>query len=323
MKQRSAYAVKHKDENIRAASRSGGIFTAVSDVILENGGVVYGCALNDEFLAEHKRATTKEERDAFRGSKYVQSDIGDTYKQAKEDLKNGQTVLFSGTPCQIEALYNFLNVSNTDTTALLTIDILCHGVPSPKIWSDFISSKANIGNIDSVVFRDKKNFGWRDHVETLTIKGEEKSSKEFTNLFYSHLILRESCFNCKYKNTNRIADITIGDYWRIENNDKSFDDDKGVSLVLLNTDKATTYFENCRYNLIVKKFPLATSIQPALSKNYVEPRNRKAFWMEYNGTNGNELLEKFTAPPKPTKKQKIKRIILFIPKKILRCLKVI
>lgn len=275
--------------------------------------------MNDEFLAEHRRATTKEERNAFRGSKYIQSDIGDTYKQAKEDLNNGLTVLFTGTPCQIEALYNILNVSNTDMTNLLTIDILCHGVPSPRVWKDYINSKADIKDIDSVDFRDKKNFGWRDHVETLTIKGEEKSSKEYTDLFYSHLILRESCFDCKYKNTDRIADITIGDYWRIENNDKSFDDDKGVSLVLLNSDKANHYFDRCRDNLVVKEFPLATSIQPALEKNYVEPRNRNLFWNEYDGSNGTELLKKLTAPAPLSKKQKIKALAI----KILRKLKVL
>lgn len=320
---RTVYAVKHKDENIRAASRSGGIFTAVSDIVLENGGVVYGCALNDKFLAEHRRATNKEERNSFRGSKYIQSEIGDTYKQAKEDLKNGLTVLFTGTPCQIDALYNVLLTSKTDISNLLTIDILCHGVPSPKAWTDYINKKGNIDDIESVNFRDKTNFGWRDHVETLTINGQENSSKEFTNLFYSHLILRDSCFSCNYKNTNRVSDITIGDYWKIENNDKTFDDDKGVSLVMLNSNKGSAYFDLCKATLEVKEFPLATSIQPALSVNYSKPKRKEAFWDEYEGDNILELAKKYTSAPPLTKKQLVKKVILYIPKKMLRILGVI
>lgn len=313
---RTVYAVKHKNENIRAASRSGGIFTAISDVILENGGVVYGCALNDSFLAEHRRATTKEERDAFRGSKYIQSEVGNCYSLCAEDLKNGLDVLFSGTPCQIEALNNYLSVKNVDTAKLLTMDILCHGVPSPMVWKDYLNEKFAGKEIQAVDFRDKKNFGWRDHAETLVVNGEEKSSKEFTKLFYSHLILRTSCFSCNYKNTDRISDVTIGDYWRIENNDKSFDDDKGVSIVLLNTNKGKKYFEACRENLDIKEFPLATSIQPALSGNYIVPVNREEFWREYDGSNILEIISEYTAPPKPTKKQKIKQLAYNILKKL-------
>lgn len=220
-------------------------------------------------------------------------------------------------------MYNVLKASNVDVTNLLTMEILCHGVPSPKIWIDYLKKNADIEDIDSVDFRDKANFGWRDRVETLTIKGQNKSSKEFTNLFYSHLILRESCFNCNYKNTKRIADITIGDYWRIENNEKAFDDDKGVSFVLLNTDKGKCFFNECKDNLIFKEFPLATSIQPALMKNYKEPQNRKIFWEKYDGNNATELLTKLTGVPKLTTKQAIKKIVLFIPKRFLRILKVI
>lgn len=318
MEQKIFYAVKHSDEAVRAASRSGGIFTAVSDVVLENGGVVYGCALNDNFLAEHRRATSKEDRNEFRGSKYIQSEIKDCYLLCGEDLKAGLQVLFTGTPCQIEALYNFLAIKNISTENLLTIDILCHGVPSPMVWKDFINAKFDESQIDSVDFRDKKNFGWRDHVETININGKEVSSKDYTKLFYSHIILRPACFHCNYKSTNRIADITIGDYWRIENNDKSFDDDKGVSLVKLNTKKGIDAFEQCKSVLIVKEFPVATSIQDALSRNYPIPKNRNAFWNEYRSDNVLELIEKYTAPTKPTTKQKIKMFAY----KILKVLRI-
>lgn len=313
------YGIKHNNEDIRAASRSGGFFTAVTDVVLNNGGVVYGCALNDSFLAEHRRAETKAERDLFRGSKYIQSNIGDSFKDVKNDLISGKTVLFSGTPCQIEGLVNFLKVSRTDLSKLITIDILCHGVPSPMVWSDYLNAVAGVESIEAVDFRDKANFGWRAHIETLTINGEQKSSDKFKKLFFSHLILRPSCFNCHYKNTQRISDITIGDYWRIEDNDKDFDDDKGVSLVMINTAKGRAYFDKCKKDLIVNEYPLSKSIQPVLSKNYPEPKNRAAFWQEYKNDNFMQLIDQYIVPPLPTRKQKINSILF----KILRIAKVI
>ncbi len=131
-----AYACKHTDIETRLESRSGGVFTAISDLILNQNGVVYGCALNENFEAVHQRAVTGQERDAFRKSKYVQSDMGNTYRDVQKDLSDGKAVLFSGTPCQVDGLKRFLAVSNTNTQRLLTMDLACHGVPSPKLWRD-------------------------------------------------------------------------------------------------------------------------------------------------------------------------------------------
>ena len=306
---RSVYGVKHKNEDIRAASRSGGIFTAVSDVVLAKGGAVYGCALTEDFYAVHKRADTAEQRDAFRGSKYIQSSMGNIYPQVEKDLNEGRNVLFSGTPCQVHALINYLSLKKTDTANLITIDILCHGVPSPTVWIDYLNANFDMDKIEKVDFRDKTNFGWRAHHETITADGKEHSSRKFTELFYSHLILRDSCFDCQYKNTDRISDITIGDFWRIENNDKEFDDDKGLSLVMLNTPKGKKYFDACKDELIIRKYPLATCIQPAISENYKRPAKKDEFWSEYNGENVIALTEKYTKPPEKTTMQKIKSLI--------------
>lgn len=293
---KTVYAVKHKDENIRAGSRSGGFFTAVSDVVLENGGAIYGCVLNENFLAEHRRAVTKEERDLFRGSKYIQSDMNNCYALCADDLNDGSQVLFSGTPCQIEGLNNFLNLKKADTSNLVTIDIICHGVPSPKVWSDFLKQEFPQKNIQSVRFRDKKKFGWREHIETVVVDGVEFSSKTFKDLFYSHYILRPSCFECNYKNLHRQSDITIGDYWKIEDNDKDFDDDKGVSFVKLNTEKGEKFFNACSEQLIIRKLPLKTSIQPALDHNYKKPDERKNFWVDYKTLSVSEISEKYIKP---------------------------
>lgn len=317
---KTVYGVKHKNEDIRSASRSGGIFTAVSDVILDDGGVVYGCKLDGNLNAVHSRATTKQERDEFRGSKYVQTQIGYIFKSVEQDLKNNMYVLFSGAPCQNHGLLNYLNLKNVDTTKLLTIEILCHGAPSPRIWQDFVDNNFDRTQIDAVDFRDKKNFGWRDHVETITVNGEERSSRDYTKLFYSHLGLRQSCFNCYYKKIDRVSDITIGDFWRIENNDKQFDDDKGISLVKINSEKGAEYFERCNDELIVRKYPLATCIQPALDHNYDEPYNRAEFWEEYNGDNLMSLIDKYTAVAPPSIKQKS---VSFVKKAIKKTIKIL
>lgn len=320
---RTVYGVKHKDEVVRSLSRSGGVFTALSDLTLDEGGAVYGCALDENLNAIHKRAVTKEERDSFRGSKYVQSQIGYVFKEVKDDLDSGNKVLFSGTPCQIHGLINFLTLKKVDMSGLFTVEILCHGAPSPRIWQDFIDNNFDRTKIQKVEFRDKKNFGWRDHVETITIDGKEISSRDYTKLFYSHLGLRQSCFECYYKNLERVADITIGDFWRIENNDKPFDDDKGVSLVKINSEKGRTFFDRCREALIVKEYPIATCIQPALDHNYTEPSNRSEFWSEYNGRNLMPLIEKYTAEPKLSAGQRVVNLLKKAIKRVLKLIRII
>ena len=161
-----AYAVRHKDVNEIEKSRSGAAFVAISDYILENGGVVYGAGYAKHFRVIHKRATTKEERDEFRGSKYVQSDMNNVFRQVKEDLKNGLVVLFSGTPCQTSGLNAFVGKKLREN--LFLVDIVCHGVPSPYIWEDYLCylEKKQGSEIYWVNFRDKQEFGWTAHKET-------------------------------------------------------------------------------------------------------------------------------------------------------------
>ena len=160
------YGVRHKNLNEIMKSRSGATFAAISDYVLENGGVVYGAGYEDHFRVVHKRAVTKEARDEFRGSKYVQSDLTGVFKQVKEDLKKGLTVLFSGTPCQTSGLNSFVGKKLREN--LLLVDIVCHGAPSPYIWRDYLAylEEKNGSSIIWVDFRDKIKFGWADHQET-------------------------------------------------------------------------------------------------------------------------------------------------------------
>lgn len=166
-----AYGARHKNIDEVMRSRSGAVFAALSDFVLENGGVVYGAGYTDHFRVVHKRAITKDERDEFRGSKYVQSDMNTVFRQVRADLKDGRTVLFSGTPCQTSGLNSF--VGKRLRNNLILIDLVCHGVPGPFLWRDYIAylEKKEGKEIEWVNFRDKEQFGWASHKETFKFRG--------------------------------------------------------------------------------------------------------------------------------------------------------
>lgn len=239
------YGARHKDIDEVMKSRSGAVFVAISDYVLEQGGIVYGAGYKDHFRVAHKRASTKEERDEFRGSKYVQSDLASIFKQVKDDLKNDLTVLFSGTGCQCAGLNSYIGKKLREK--LILVDIVCHGVPSPYIWQDYIEwcEKKNSCSIVSVDFRNKKKYGWKAHYESfITNNGKEYFSKTYTNLFYAHIMLRPSCGKCHFCNTTRPSDITLADLWDRGHNFPDVNkDDKGESLLLINTEKGRVLFE--------------------------------------------------------------------------------
>lgn len=291
-----AYGCKNKDENIRAASRSGGVFTAISDYILDNGGVVYGCALNERFEAIHKRATTKDERNAFRGSKYVQSIMGDTYQNVKTDLKNGLTVMFSGTPCQVDGLKRFLELSKVDISKLYTVDLVCHGVPSPKVWREYLQFRKSENNseIISVDFRNKEDFGWKDHVETIKFSnGKSVSSRDYTDLFYTDYIIRRSCHECNYTSIKRVADITLADFWGIEKLDPEFNDNKGLSLILVSSDKGNDLFNSVASNIEYREYPAEKVNQTTLQHPHYYRAKKEEFWKDYNSNSFEYILKKY------------------------------
>lgn len=271
------YAVKHKDEYTRANSRSGGIFTAISDQFL-NDGVVYGCVLDSEFNAHHIRVEDKSGRDQMRGSKYIQSKMGDCFKQVKKDLDEGRKVLFSGTSCQVAGLHCYLQ---KDYSNLLCVDIVCHGVPSPKVWQKYLDWISKGKKVTGVDFRKKADFGWQSHVETILLENDRIDSKLFRNLFYSYNIIRPSCFECPYKSIYHPGDITIADYWGIDNAAPGFNDNKGVSLVLINTTKGEKAFEKAKSDIEWRETKIEDSMEPALIAPFPEPKRRKRFWKDF------------------------------------------
>lgn len=239
------YGARHKDMNEVMKSRSGAAFAAISDYILEHGGVVFGAGYKDHFRVAHKRAKNKEERDEFRGSKYVQSDLNGVFFQVKKDLKNGVTVLFSGTGCQCAGLNAY--VGKKLRSNLVIVDIVCHSVPGPYLWRDYLNwlEKKHSGSIVSFNFRNKTEYGWKAQVETFALNnGEEHSSELFAKLFQSCLIMRPSCTKCHFCNTTRPSDLTLADFWDRGNNFPEVNkDNKGESLLLINTEKGRAIFD--------------------------------------------------------------------------------
>lgn len=281
-----SYAVKNKNEVDRQNSQSGGIFSVLSDDVLFHEGVIYGCVLKDDFMAVHDRAETSEIRNKMRGSKYIQSRIGDTFKQVRDDLQKERKVLFSGTSCQVAGLKSFLNCEYPN---LLCVDIVCHGVPSSLVWQQFLKwqEKRNGGNVISAVFRNKKDFGWNSHIETIELKKAngkviKVNSEIFKRIFYGHCILRPCCFKCPYKDIVHPSDITIADYWGVEKAAPGFSDEKGVSLVLINSDKGYRAFDNVKTKIHYQETCIEDSMQPPLEAPFDEPINREQFWKDFH-----------------------------------------
>ena len=252
------YAVKHKNETIRARSRSGGIFTAISDYFLAHKGIVFGAVLNKEnFTVEHVCAHTTEERDKMCGSKYVQSNMKNIFKELKNQLKSQKKVLFTGTPCQVSAVAKIF--PRDEYPELILCDFVCHGVPSEMLFSYYIQwcTQKYKGKVKDFLFRNKQKYDWESHVEDITIGDRHIYSKKFAELFSKNLCLRESCYSCKYATKNRISDFTIADYWGIDKILPGFNDGKGVSLVIIRSDYAKNIFECIKEELVyqnTKKF---------------------------------------------------------------------
>ena len=276
------YAVKHKNDDVRSKSTSGGLFTALSDYALENNGVVFGVTFDKDLSVIHSMAENDEKRNKFRGSKYVQSNILNTYKEAKEQLEEGKIVVFTGTPCQISGLRTYLT---KDYENLFTVDLLCHGVPSNKLWLEFIKivEKRAKDKVENANFRDK-NIGWGRSTFKFYYKNRKTNvhgERSFSDLFYLNVMLRESCYNCKFRSYARPSDITIADFWGIDSFKPEINDDKGMSLAMINSDKGKKLFD-----IIKEKVDCWESDKKYLREDQITgkvTRNEKAdvFWEDY------------------------------------------
>lgn len=276
-----AFAAKNPDEQIRRESSSGGIFTLLAEQTIEKGGVVFGAAFNDRWEVEHQWRNTKEGLSDFRGSKYVQSCIGNSFAQAESFLRQGREVLFCGTPCQIAGFRLFLR---KDYDNLITVDFICHGVPSPGIFRQYlneekllfsrkhnkaptsVSDSTDAPKVNAIFFRDKVK-GWKEfsltlHFSQTSRKGELLSISKSSTLhknpylrgFLSNLYLRPSCHSCPAKELKSGSDITIADYWFIQELLPEIDDDKGISAVIINTAKGQEHFMSTKAQVYSSTF---------------------------------------------------------------------
>lgn len=240
--------------------------------------------------------------------------MNDIYKNVKHDLEDGQKILFSGTSCQIAGLKGYLE---REYENLICIDIVCHGVPSPKVWKTYLAwqEKKNRSKVKKVDFRNKKDFGWRAHMETLYFEnGRTINSKVFTTLFYGHSILRPCCYECPYKSIMHPGDITIADYWGIEKVAPEFDDNKGVSLVLINNEKGKEVFAAVRNQLKWQETRLEDSMQVPLIAPFPEPKNRKNFWWAFENRNFDYIAKMYGGIGI---RNKIKRVVRKVKRKMI------
>jgi len=264
--EQKCYAAVYNND-IALKSSSGGMFTLLSEYVLEKNGYVCGAAFSDDFKkVEHIIVDNKNDLEKLRVSKYLQSYVGDIYKKIKELLDNDNYVLFSGTPCQVSGLKSYLR---KDYEKLLTVDIVCHGVPSPKVWERYLEEISNGRKVISASFRSKSK-GWAPALKIEYSDGSILEEDCVVNIYFQaflkDLICNKTCGKCKYTNLNRQGDVTIGDFWKIEEKSKVFENKNGVSLVLLNNKKFIKDFEDIKDKILVlEKRPL----EDALSSNSV------------------------------------------------------
>lgn len=319
------YAAKYKDRGSTFKSTSGGLFIPIAKSVLSMGGVVFGCAYDENLVAKHIKVETEDGLYRLQSSKYVQSDTRGIYKQVKTELQNGKEVLFSGTGCQSAGLRSFLG---KDYGNLLITDIVCHGVPSPKLFKNYIDymGKKLGGTLTSYNFRSKEKRGW-----DLYYKAENgqksKSDYGFFDPYYSAFLYcktyRESCYECKFANKNRVSDITLADYWGIQKFHPEFFDENGVSLVLVNTEKGKKYLEKIKKDkleIIESDYNKAS----VMNANLVHPSKRPSCRDSiYDGFDcGNfETYAKTKLAFKINPKTKIKKMIPLGVKRFLRKLR--
>lgn len=242
--EQKAYAAVHKDSEVLAKSTSGGAFTALADAIFAHKGVVYGAAMMDGMQVKHIRAEDKSSFEDLRSSKYLQSDTGTTYQCVERDLKQGKAVLYSGTPCQIDGLKYFLGKNYEN---LYTVDIVCHGIGSQHYFDKYMDfAKERYGKIKALRFRSKEYAGWSCGGGVVVVDSSDCLKKipyrDFDNYYYAYFlsgdIYRKCCYSCKYANTKRVGDFSLGDYWGIEALNLPLKTEKGCSLLLVNNARA-------------------------------------------------------------------------------------
>lgn len=281
---REAYAAINLNNNIRENSSSGGVFSALAEVILSKDGVVCGCRFDEKFNAVHDIAMNMQEVEKFRGAKYIQSHKGNIYYKVKEFLEKDKYVLFSGTPCEVAGLKTYLG---KEYEKLVCCDIVCHGVPSPRLWQEYLEyvERKYSDSIKNIYFRFKEK-SWKRYCTKIEFKNsiyeEYYFNNEYMQAFLKDICLRPSCYQCEFKDNNIYSDITLGDYWGIEKAHPEIDDDKGISLIIVNTNKGKSILKEASENLKL----IESTMQQACERNksilvpVSKPEQREIFFQQ-------------------------------------------
>ncbi len=309
------YAAKIKDLDIRDNSSSGGLFSVFANKILNEDGVVYGVKMDSDMKsASFTRVDNIDDLSPLRGSKYLQADTHNIYKDVNKDLSDGKKVLFTGVPCQIDALKLYLQKEYDN---LYLVEVICHGTPSPKLWKtyvEYLEEKYN-ATIESVDFRNKK-YGWKKF--GLKKKGDnidqylDISTDPYMVMFLRDYCLRSSCYNCNAKKLESMADITIADFWGIEHVLPQMDDDTGTSLVLIQSNKGEKLFNSIVDEIIYEEtnFDDAIKYNPSYYKPVNKPFERDSFFNYLDSMTFKDLQDKYCHV---STKTKIKGIMYKVP----------
>ncbi len=285
-----AYLFQNSNEEIRKDSTSGGIFTAIGEFVIKNNGIVYGASFDDNFVVNHIGVESTDELSKFRKSKYVQSNQNNCFKEIKQYLDNGKLVCYSGTPCQVGGLRAYLR---KDYENLILVDIMCHSVPSPLVFEKYkryILKKMNANKILNINFRDKNKYGYKYSMMTVEtdngIYSQGIDTDPYLRAFFSDTSIRPSCYNCHFKTMKRVSDLTIWDCFNINEIDKSFDDDKGTTRILVQSEKGEKLLENLD-NVRLKELDIniATKKVKEMTNSVNYNNKRKKFFENINDDN--------------------------------------
>lgn len=295
--EQKAFLIQNKDDQIRRESTSGGAFTAIAKHVLSHGGVVFGACFDKNYVVKHSYVETQENLKKFRNSKYVQSQIGDSFNRAKYFLSNNRMVCFSGTPCQIEGLKCYLGKEYDN---LITVDVVCHAVSSPLVWKKYFDiKKLTMGSdITKVMFRDKY-FGYK--YSTMTICSGTKEyhsgveSDQWLRAFFSEICDRPSCHQCKFKKRYRNSDFTLWDCFMVDTFDKDMDDDKGTTRMITQSEKGEKILNLIKDEVKFCPIDIDKAIDGVKEMFYSVAPNpkREQFIMDMQEMDGKDLLNKY------------------------------
>ncbi|SEM04953.1 Coenzyme F420-reducing hydrogenase, beta subunit [Syntrophus gentianae] len=282
------YACAAKDQDVLMRSSSGGLFSLLARQVLKKKGIVYGAAFNENMHLEHIAVDTEDKLPLLCGSKYLQSDIDGCYFQIQKLLQEGRTVLFCGLPCQVDGLNCYLETDNFER--LITVDILCKGVPSPGVFSAFIAQQEkNVGRkIVNVTFRDKSS-GWGNAIMGIYLSNgivikHPLTQTTFGAAFSTNLIMRKSCYQCSYRSMHRVGDITLGDFWGIGKDSNLYEArEKGVSFLSINTSKGEERFSEIGASINYESADISNAISnnSALRTSYYSNKKREDFFNKF------------------------------------------